>query len=600
MTPRKSLMSPRLGYTFAFALLMVVFVWIAWVAFAERSEHQRRQVDKSNLKRIGMALHQYQEKYQTFPPASIADSAGKKLHSWRVLILPFLGEDELYQKYDFSQPWDSLHNRELLGACPKVYQNAWLNPSPGRTAYLAIVDKRTAWPGPIATRIADVRDGLSNTIHLVNVPESNRDWMEPEDIALEELGGLALSTDNSVPVRQHLMMDGMVRAIAPSIDRDLYFSIISINNGATHPLFHTQEDRPPLPFPPLTPVENLSATNIRVCPTIPAEQGQNEIYCATFRAAWEMLRQAQGTDKVELLSETPISRELNRMPFSHRILSGKSFYAAAAEPTLLRSQLVERFPDIDLSTANSWSSTQDPNKTYLTCFAYLRRPLPFAHRFVRLSNPLAFNSQDRAKKVVAFGYDPADPAIRAVAPGDLQDALRQVEVLYDADDSDFVLKLKTTGEQDDLIYLARVPKAASLQETWESVRERIQHPQKALRRELEMNDRLRIPVISFHLQHMVTELNGLKLAKPVTNGIHDELQSNQQLIGFQLDEAGAEILSWADIKVVGEDGEEPARFGPRTFDFNGPFLLAVEENGADEPYMIVWIENTELLRKYSE
>ena len=55
------------------------------------------------------------------PPAYFADESGKPLHSWRVLILPFLDEGALYKQYDFSEPWDGPNNSRLLARMPRVW-----------------------------------------------------------------------------------------------------------------------------------------------------------------------------------------------------------------------------------------------------------------------------------------------------------------------------------------------------------------------------------------------------------------------------------------------------------------------------------------------
>ena len=60
----------------------------------------------NNLKQIGLAFHNYADAYRSFPPAVIYGPDGKPWHSWRVLLLPFLEQQPLYEQYDFSQPWD--------------------------------------------------------------------------------------------------------------------------------------------------------------------------------------------------------------------------------------------------------------------------------------------------------------------------------------------------------------------------------------------------------------------------------------------------------------------------------------------------------------
>jgi hypothetical protein len=56
-------------------------------------EANRRVQCHNNLRHIGMAMLNYQQQYGCFPPAFIPNENGKPKHSWRLLILPFLGED---------------------------------------------------------------------------------------------------------------------------------------------------------------------------------------------------------------------------------------------------------------------------------------------------------------------------------------------------------------------------------------------------------------------------------------------------------------------------------------------------------------------------
>ena len=42
------------------------------------------------------------------------------MHSWRVLILPFLDQQSLYNQYDFREPWNGPNNIKLLNSMPSV------------------------------------------------------------------------------------------------------------------------------------------------------------------------------------------------------------------------------------------------------------------------------------------------------------------------------------------------------------------------------------------------------------------------------------------------------------------------------------------------
>ncbi|MGY8768159.1 MAG: DUF1559 family PulG-like putative transporter [Pirellulales bacterium] len=83
----------------------------------------RSLASQNNLKQIVFACHIYYETYQQFPPAYLANETGKPVHSWRVLILPYLGEEELYRQYRFDEPWDSEANVRVLIKMPSVFHN---------------------------------------------------------------------------------------------------------------------------------------------------------------------------------------------------------------------------------------------------------------------------------------------------------------------------------------------------------------------------------------------------------------------------------------------------------------------------------------------
>src|SRR5262249_38211559 len=81
-----------------------------------------RAQNSNNLKRIGIAFHEFLDEKKTFPRHAIYSPDGKTpLLSWRVAILPYLGEKALYDQFKFDEPWDSQHNRRLIPKMPKVY-----------------------------------------------------------------------------------------------------------------------------------------------------------------------------------------------------------------------------------------------------------------------------------------------------------------------------------------------------------------------------------------------------------------------------------------------------------------------------------------------
>lgn len=152
-----------------------------------------------NLKQIGLALHNYHDTYGSFPPAYVADEHGQPMHSWRVLLLPWLDEKKLYESYHFDEPWNSEANRSLTErtpapfACPSTHRHERY----GRTSYMAIVGRDTLWPGTTSRQIADVTDGIDSTLAVIEVPDRDVLWTEPRDITFDD----AVNLFADVPTR---------------------------------------------------------------------------------------------------------------------------------------------------------------------------------------------------------------------------------------------------------------------------------------------------------------------------------------------------------------------------------------------------------------
>ncbi|WP_165251469.1 sigma-70 family RNA polymerase sigma factor, partial [Paludisphaera soli] len=81
------------------------------------------RVKVANLQRILIALQDYPDRFEgRFPAAAILGPDGRPNLSWRVALLPSLGEEELYNEFHLDEPWDSPHNKTLLARMPAVFQ----------------------------------------------------------------------------------------------------------------------------------------------------------------------------------------------------------------------------------------------------------------------------------------------------------------------------------------------------------------------------------------------------------------------------------------------------------------------------------------------
>lgn len=185
-----------------------------------------------NLQQIGLALHNYHDGHKTFPPAYTTDKNGKPGLSWRVLILPYVGETALYEQFQLDEPWDSEHNKPLSAKIPAVYASSADSGPPGGTAYLGIGGERGAFGRKDGLRIAKITDGLSNTIIVVlSDSKSVMEWTKPDvfvpDVA-NPMKGLAQVPSGGSHV---LMGDGAVRFLSKETDPEMIRAYFTIDGG---------------------------------------------------------------------------------------------------------------------------------------------------------------------------------------------------------------------------------------------------------------------------------------------------------------------------------------------------------------------------------
>lgn len=173
-----------------FGLIVVGGVLIALLLPAVQAarEAARRSQCTGNVKQIALAMHNYHDTYNAFPPAYTTDEDGNKLHSWRTLLLPFMEQQQLYEQIDLSKPWDAPQNRHLFDTVIPTY-GCPSDPGVGSavTSYMVIVGTEALFTGDQQTSFRDVTDGTSNTIMIAEVKGKQVPWGEPTDLTLAEM-----------------------------------------------------------------------------------------------------------------------------------------------------------------------------------------------------------------------------------------------------------------------------------------------------------------------------------------------------------------------------------------------------------------------------
>jgi len=234
------------------AVLCSGFVLLPMVSATR--EKGRQAACANNLKRIGQALRQYRAKYGSFPPAYIAGEQGRPMHSWRVLLLPYLDEDSLalYRQYNFKEPWDSPRNLALASRMPAVYRCPSdvqeSESGSAETSYVGITGPGTVFDGVKPENFLRpelgkgfIPLGPGNVILVAEQSQSGINWLEPRDLDVEQMSrrindpaGNAMRSNH---VRDHvhganvLMCDGQVRFLDDSTEPRQLREMMTISAG---------------------------------------------------------------------------------------------------------------------------------------------------------------------------------------------------------------------------------------------------------------------------------------------------------------------------------------------------------------------------------
>ncbi len=167
-----------------------VLIGLLLPAVQSAREAARRSQAMNNFKQVLLAMHVHADARRRFPSQAICDAEGRPLLSWRVALLPFIEENELYEQFRLDEPWDSEHNRKLIALMPMVYADPADTPErirEGLTTLQVFTGPNTAFTeSGRAVRMEDIRDGLSKTIAIVEaLPEQAVPWTKPDDLAFD-------------------------------------------------------------------------------------------------------------------------------------------------------------------------------------------------------------------------------------------------------------------------------------------------------------------------------------------------------------------------------------------------------------------------------
>ncbi|HEX3152886.1 MAG TPA: DUF1559 domain-containing protein [Gemmataceae bacterium] len=186
----------------------------------------------NNLKQFALAFHNFSDANKELP-ANQMSKDGKPLLSWRVQILPYIEQDELYKQFKLDEPWDSPNNKKLIDKIPAIYVPLRGKAEKGQTFYQVFGGKHGLFPPGFKYSLATIPDGTSNTFMIAEAGKPVI-WTKPDDMVFDgktvpELGGMFDGKFHAA------MGDGSVMRFRKNADQDTLKMLIDPADGAVLP-----------------------------------------------------------------------------------------------------------------------------------------------------------------------------------------------------------------------------------------------------------------------------------------------------------------------------------------------------------------------------
>ena len=194
----------------------------------------RGEISKDSLQRLHQAMMLHVKENGALPAPAIYSKDGRPLLSWRVALLPYLGQEKLYQRFRRDENWDSPHNRELLHLMPKVFAPAeGLCPEPHSTFFKVFTGPGTLFQGQKGITGAQIQNPAA--ILIVEAGKAVP-WTKPGDVGYSP--DQPLSVSGPFPDRVHVCLyPGDVRTLKSPLTGGPLQGLVDRTFRGVHPFF---------------------------------------------------------------------------------------------------------------------------------------------------------------------------------------------------------------------------------------------------------------------------------------------------------------------------------------------------------------------------
>jgi hypothetical protein len=212
------------------SLLAIAFAIIGSAVFLlmpHRSYQPPRNLEHERLVTLAEALSEYHRLNGSLPPAYTVDRFERPLHSWRTLLLPYLGYEELAKRIDYGKPWNAPENLAQLNRPMECFRGSDAGDLM-RTDFVVLVGGALPWRAARGRKV----NPLQSIALIFGSNPSPKPWYEPNDIEVPDREGARVVLDLARSAGSVSMVIGLssraILEITPEMSEEDLRTIISL------------------------------------------------------------------------------------------------------------------------------------------------------------------------------------------------------------------------------------------------------------------------------------------------------------------------------------------------------------------------------------